>query len=70
MTPWTVAHQAPSMIPRREYWRKLPFPFLRDLSNPGVEPGSPVLQADFLPSDTQHKYFEQTRMIKELLYSE
>ena len=29
-TPWTVAHQALLSMgfPRREYWRRLPFPFL------------------------------------------
>ena len=28
----------------------LPFPSPEDLSNPGIEPGSPALQADSLPS--------------------
>ena len=43
-TPWTVAHQAlPSMgFPRQEYWSGFPFPFLGDLLNPGIEPGSPA----------------------------
>ena len=31
---------------RQEYWCGLPFPFLSDLSDPGIEPGFPVLQAD------------------------
>ena len=26
-------------------------PFLRELPNPGIEPGSPALQADSLPTD-------------------
>ena len=49
-TPWTVARQAPlSMgLSRQEYWRGLPFPSPGDLPNPGIEPGSPALQADSL----------------------
>ena len=38
-------------ILRQEYWSGLPFPSPGDLPNPGIEPGSPVLQADSLPSD-------------------
>ena len=34
---------------RQEYWSGLPFPSPGDLPDPGVEPGSPALQADFLP---------------------
>ena len=49
---WTVAHQAPQSMgfSRQEYWSGLPFPFPGDLPNPGIEPGSPVLQTDALPS--------------------
>ena len=52
-TPWTVAYQAPwSMgFSRQEYWSGLPFPSLGDLPNPGIEPGSPELQTDALPSE-------------------
>ena len=35
---------------RQEYWSGLPFPSPGDLPNPGIEPGSPALQADSLPS--------------------
>ena len=28
-------------------------PFSRDLPDPGIEPGSPTLQADYLPSEPQ-----------------
>ena len=38
-------------FPRQEYWSGLPFPSPRDLPNPGIEPGSPALQADSLLSD-------------------
>ena len=49
--PWTIVHQAPLSIgfPRQEYWRGLPFPSPGDLLDPGIEPVSPVLQADSLP---------------------
>ena len=38
-------------ILRQEYWGGLPFPSPGDLPDPGIEPGSPVLQADSLPSE-------------------
>ena len=31
---------------RQDYWSELPFPSSGDLSDPGIEPGSPALQAD------------------------
>ena len=40
---------------RQEYWRGLPFPSPGDLPNPGMEPGSPVLQADSLPIESPEK---------------
>jgi len=36
---------------RQEYWSGLPFPSPGDLSNPGIEPRSSVLQADSLPPE-------------------
>ena len=50
MTPWTVACQAPLSMgfSRQEHWNGLPFPFLGDLPDPGIEPGSPAFQADSL----------------------
>ena len=52
-TPWTVAYRAPPSVgfSRQEYWSGLPFPSPGDLPNPGIEPGSPALQADALPSE-------------------
>ena len=42
----------PSMeFSRQEYWSWLLFPSPGDLPNPGIEPGSPTLQADALPSE-------------------
>ena len=56
-TPWTVAYQVtPSMeFSRQKYWRGLPFPSPGDLPNLGIEPGSPALQADALPSELPGK---------------
>ena len=49
-TPETAAHQAPVSLgfSRQEHRSGLPFPSPGDLSNPGIEPVSPELQADFL----------------------
>ena len=56
-TLWTVAPQAPMSMgfPRQEYWSELPFPSPGDLSNPGIEPKSPALQADSLSAEPQGK---------------
>ena len=56
-TPWTVAYQAlPSMgFSRQECWSGLPFPSLGDLPDPGIEPGSPALWIDTLPSEPSGK---------------
>ena len=42
---------------RQEYWDGLPFPSPRDLPDPGIEPRSPALQADALPSELLGKPF-------------
>ena len=51
--PWTVACQAPLSMgfSRQEHWSELPFPSPGDLPDPGIEPGSPALQADDLPTE-------------------
>ena len=56
-TPWTVARQAPLSMEfsRQEYWSRLSFPAPGDLSNSGIEPRSPALQADSLLPETQGK---------------
>jgi len=36
---------------RQKYWNGLPFPSPGDLPDPGIKPGSPVPQADSLPSE-------------------
>ena len=50
VTPWAVAYQVPlSMgLSRQEYWSGLTFPSPGHLPDPGIEPGSPTLQADTL----------------------
>ena len=58
VTPCTVAHvtvalQAPLSMgfSRQEYWDGLPCPPPGDLPDPGIEPRSPTLQEDTLPSE-------------------
>ena len=57
VTPWTVAYKAPLSMEfsRQEYWSGLPFPSPGDLLDPGIELGSPALQADTLPSEPPGK---------------
>ena len=40
---------------RQEYWIGLPFLSPGDLPDPGIEPRSPTLQADTLPSEPPGK---------------
>ena len=48
-----VCSQAPLSLEfsRHEYWSGLPFPSPGDLSNPGIKPRFPTLQADSLPTE-------------------
>ena len=59
VTPWTVASWAPQSMEfkfsRQEYWSGLPFPSPGDLPDPGIEPGSPVLQVDSLSAELPGK---------------
>ena len=59
VTPWTVAHVAPLSMEfsRQEYWSGLllQIPTPETLPDPGIEPGSPALQADSLPTELQRK---------------
>ena len=45
MTPLSVEFSS------QEYWSGLLFPSPEDLPDPGIEPGSPMLQTDSLPTE-------------------
>ena len=55
--PWTVVYQASLSVgfSRQDYWSGLPFPSPGDLPDPGIEPRSPALQANALPSEPPGK---------------
>ena len=57
LPPWTVVRQAPQSmeVSRQEYWSGLLFPSLGDLPDPRIEPWSPALWADSLPSEPPGK---------------
>ena len=63
VAPWTVACQAPLSMDfsRQEYWNGLPLPSPGDLPDPGIEPWSPTLQADSLPSEPPGKLIRVVR---------
>ena len=48
---------------RQEYWSGWPFLSPGDCLDPGMEPGSPALQADYLPSEPPGKHI-LPRLIK------
>ena len=43
---------------RPEYWSGQPIPSPADLPDPGIEPESPALQADSLPTELSGKLLE------------
>ena len=57
----SLRHHGPCQAPlsmrfsRQGYWSALPFPSPGDLPDPGIEPRSPVLQADSLPYEPPEK---------------
>ena len=55
--PSTVSCQAPPSMgfSRQEFWSGLSFPSPGDLPDPGINPRSPALQADSLPTDLRGK---------------
>ena len=61
VTPEIVAHQTPLSMEfsRQEYWSGQTFPSPGDLLDPGVEPRSPTLQTDSLPSELPGKPLSQ-----------
>ena len=56
-TQRTVARQAPLSMDfsRQEYWSGLSFPSPGDLPDPRIEPQSPALKVDSLPSEPPGK---------------
>ena len=52
-TSWTVGPHAPLSVEfsRQEYWSGWTFLSPGDLPDTGMEPGSPALKADSLPSE-------------------
>ena len=53
VTPWTAVHRAPLSMrfSRQGYCTGQPLPSPGDLPNPGIEPRSPALQANSLPTE-------------------
>ena len=64
-TPWTVARQAPLSVEfsRQEYRSEFPFPFLGDLSSPGIESLSHVsyIPGRFFTASHTWEAHEKTR---------
>ena len=63
MSPWTITYQVPLSIEfsRQEQQSGLSFPSPWDPPDPGIEPGSPTLQADALPSEPPGKSLKKQR---------
>ena len=59
MSPCAVAYQTPLSMdsPGKNTGVSLPFPSPGDLPDPGIEPGSPALQADSLLTEPPGKPF-------------
>ena len=55
-------------ISQAEYWSGLPFPSPGNLPDPGIEPGSLALQADFLPYEPLGKPTRQVKKTNAHLY--
>ena len=55
---------------RKEYWSGLPHPLPGDLPNPGIEPRSPTLQADYLPSEPPGKPFSKGGPLAHTIYKD
>ena len=56
LCPWDFSRQG--------YWSGLPFPSPGDLPDPGIEPGSPALQTDSLPSELPGKPPKRKKNLK------
>ena len=49
----------------QEHWSGLPFPSPDDLPNPGIEPRSPTLLADALPSEPLANVWKYQKLSQE-----
>ena len=58
---WALQAPLSTEFSRQEYWSGLPFSSPGNLPNPGIEPRSPVLQADSSPSEPPAKEVEPYR---------
>ena len=67
-TLWTVAHQTPPSMgfSRQDYWSGLLFPSPGDFSDPGIEVGSPTLQAGSSPSEPPSARRSNQSILKEI----
>ena len=45
-------------FPRQEYWSAIAIPSSGDLSDPGIEPGSPILHEDSLLSEPPGRIYK------------
>ena len=65
---WTVAHKAPLSMgfPRQEYWSGLPCPIPGNLPDSGIEPTSPAVQVDSLPTEPPGKPIKIRNLYKKL----
>ena len=52
---------------RQEYWSGLLFPSPGDRPNPGIEPGSPALQADSLLSEPAYGEINKLNFLIQIL---
>ena len=67
VTPGAITHQTPLSMgfSQQEYWSELACPLPGDPPDPGIEPTSPALQADFFTSTKAQglgKYFYVDRV--------
>ena len=61
-------------FPKQEYWSGLPFLSPENFPDPGIEPGSPTLQADSLSSELpgkpkRERHNRETEVIDENIYT-
>ena len=73
VTPWTVAYQAPLSMGfsgKNTGVGGVPFPSPEDLPDPGIEPGSPALQAVSLPNELRRKPSNLGAEIKDRIFYE